>query len=221
VKIIDRFSTLLSLPAGYHVFRWMIGGDSAWRTYLADYVKPVPGEKILDIGCGPAGILDYLPEVDYTGLDISADYIRSAKQRFGSRARFLLSDVSVASIGEEQDGFDLVLAMGVVHHLDDIQAARLFELARRALRPAGRLITYDGCFVPQQSRVARWLLARDRGKFVRQQEDYLKLASAHFAKVEPYLRHDLLRLPYTHLIMRCCNPMPAGNEPRPSCQGYL
>lgn len=219
MKIIDGFSTILSLPAGYRLFRSMIGGKSAWRIYLADYVKPVPGEKILDIGCGPADVLSYLPDVNYTGLDLSADYIRSAKQRFGSRGRFLCDDVGLASIEDEQGSFDLVLAMGVIHHLDDRQAARLFELARRALRPAGRLITYDGCFVPQQSRLARWLLTRDRGKFVRRQEDYLKLASAQFAKVEPYLRHDLLRVPYTHLIMRCCNPVTAGVEPGHSTPG--
>ena len=58
-----------------------------------------------------------------------------------------------------------------------------------------------------------WLLARDRGKFVRTREDYLRLASAHFVKVETHLRHDLLRLPYTHLTMRCFNRVPAADEP--------
>jgi SAM-dependent methyltransferase len=209
MKITNRFSTILNFPAGYRLFRWMIGGESAWKTYLADHVKPVPGEKILDFGCGPADVLNYLPDVDYTGLDISAAYVHTAKQRFGSRGRFLCADVGLASIEKEQGSFDLVLAMGVIHHLDDTQAARLFQLARQALCPVGRLMTYDGCFAPQQSRVARWLLARDRGKFVRCQEDYLRLASADFAKVEPYLRHDLLRVPYTHLIMSCYNPITA------------
>lgn len=210
MKIIERLSPVLNIPIGYWLFCWMIGRESAWRTYLAEYVKPAPGDKVLDIGCGPADILNYLPEVNYTGLDISSDYIHSAKNRFGSRGRFLCGDVGLASLEEEQGDFDLVLATGVIHHLNDVQAARLFDLARRVLRSSGHLITYDGCYVPQQSRVARWLLARDRGKFVRRQEDYLRLASAHFAKVESYLRHDLLRVPYTHLIMRCCNQIPAG-----------
>ena len=110
-----------------------------------------------------------------------------------------------AAIEGEQGTFDVVLATGVIHHLDDVQAAALFGLARLALRPAGRLVTFDGCRVPQQSRLARWLLAKDRGKFVRTQEEYLRLASARFANVELDLRHDLLRVPYTHLIMRCFN----------------
>jgi len=209
MKIVERLSTLLEIPAGYRLFRWIVGGESAWRIYLAEYVKPVPGNKIFDIGCGPVDVLNYLPEVNYTGLDISPDYIRSAKQRFGSRGRYLCGDVGLAAIGEEQGTFDLVLATGVIHHLDDAQAARLFDLARRVLRPTGCLITYDGCYVPQQSRIARWLLAHDRGKFVRTREDYLRLAAVRFEKVEPHLRQDLLRIPYTHLIMRCGNPVPA------------
>jgi len=183
----------------------MVGGGSAWRTYLAEYVKPAPGDKILDIGCGPADVLNYLPAVNYTGLDISPEYIGSAKKRFGSRGRFCCGDVGLAAIEGEQGTFDLVLAIGVIHHLDDAQAARLFDLARLALRPTGRLVTYDECQVPRQSRIVRWLPAKDRGKFVRTREDSRQLALARFSKVESHLRHDLLRVPYTHLIMRCCD----------------
>lgn len=212
MNFVGRLSPVLNTSVGYRCFRWLMGGGSAWRIYLAEYVKPVPGEKILDLGCGPADVLHYLPEVNYTGLDINPDYIRSATQRFGTRGRFLCGDVGLASLETEQGGFDLVLATGVIHHLDDALAARLFDLAHRVLRPTGRLITFDGCYVPRQSRVARWLLARDRGKFVRAEGDYLRLASAHFANVEPYLRHDLLRVPYTHLIMRCSGPVSAGGQ---------
>jgi SAM-dependent methyltransferase len=198
-----KVSTILSHPAGYRLFQWMVGAESARKTYLAEYVKPTSGDKTLDIGCGPADILDYLPAVNYTGLDISPEYISSAKERFGSRGRFFCGDVGLATIEGEQGTFDLVLAIGVIHHLDDAQAAKLFDLARRVLRPTGRLVTYDGCYVSQQSRIARWMLAKDRGKYVRTQEEYLRLASMRFSKVESYLRHDLLRMPYTHLIMRC------------------
>jgi SAM-dependent methyltransferase len=203
VNFTKKLSSLLSFPAGYRLFRRMMGGESVWRVYLAGYVKPAPGDKILDIGCGPADVLNYLPAVNYTGLDISPEYIRSAKKRFGARGRFWCGDVGRAAIEGEQGTFDLVLATGVIHHLDDAQATRLFDLARLALRPTGRLVTFDGCYMPQQSRIARWLLAKDRGKFVRTREEYLRLASARFPKVEPHLRHDLLRVPYTHLIMRC------------------
>ena len=62
-----------------------------------------------------------------------------------------------------------------------------------------------------------WLA--DRGKFVRALDNYQRLASACFAKVEPHLRHDLLRLPYTHLIMCCSNPVNVGDAPNQSGPG--
>jgi cyclopropane fatty-acyl-phospholipid synthase-like methyltransferase len=205
MKTIGKLSEVLSFPAGYQLFQRMVGAESARKTYLAEYVKPAPGDKILDIGCGPADILNYLPAVNYTGLDISPEYIISAEKSFGAKGRFCCGDVGQATVEGEQGTFDLVMSIGVIHHLDDAQAAKLFDLARRALCPTGRLITYDGCYVPQQSQVARWMLAKDRGKFVRTHEEYLRLASTRFSKVEPQLRHDLLRVPYTHLIMCCSN----------------
>ena len=205
MKISEKLARILSLPAGYRLLRRAVGGGDLWRAYLDEYVKPIPGEKVLDIGCGPADVLRHLPQVDYTGLDYSQKYIDSALARFGGRGRFWCSDVSRVALELERGTFSLALATGVVHHLNDQQAADLFGLARLALGPNGRLITFDGCYVPGQSRVARWMLAHDRGKFVRARAEYERLASAAFSKVEGHLRHDLLRIPYTHLIMRCAN----------------
>ena len=205
MKMIQRLSSLLGFPSCYQLFQHLVGQDFAYKTYIGEYVKPAAGDKILDLGCGPAAILNHLPAVNYTGLDISPEYIASAQKQFGTRGRFLWGDVGLASIEGEQGTFDLVMATGVLHHLDDTRAAQFFALARGALRPGGCLVSYDGCHVPHQSRLARWLLANDRGRFVRTPGEYQQLASAHFSRVQPFLRHDLLRIPYTHLIMRCCS----------------
>ena len=79
----------------------------------------------------------------------------------------------------------------------------MFDIAHTALKPGGALVTLDGCFVPDQSRVARALLKRDRGQFVRTPGEYTRLAASVFPQVESHVCHDLLRIPYTHLIMRC------------------
>lgn len=203
MNIVDRVSSVLSLPSAYRTFRRLVGGDL--DRYVAEYVKPQPGAKILDIGCGPGDMLSALPGTDYVGLDISPEYIEAAKRRFGAAGRFLCADVGLATIEQERGQFDLVLATGVLHHLDDERAGSLFDLARVALRPGGRLITYDGCYVPEQSRLARWVLSKDRGKFVRTRDEYVRLASSFFSQIEPHVRHDVLRIPYTHLIMYCAN----------------
>ena len=202
MKLRDRLISVLRWPAADRAFQNVVGGKYHQR-HLAEHVQPVPGEKVLDIGCGPGDILEFLPGVNYTGFDVSPEYIEAAKKRYGPRGRFWCSDVGLAAIEQERGTFDLVLATGVLHHLDDGRATKLFALAKLALCPGGRLVTYDGCFVPEQSRLTRWLLRQDRGKFVRRREEYLRLAAGCFPKVEARVRHDMLRIPYTHLVMRC------------------
>ena len=157
---------------------------------------------MLDIGCGEAAILDYLPEIEYVGFDASKAYISAATERYGSRGRFYCRAVTRETI-EGIGTFDLVLASGVLHHLTDAESLDLFQLASRALKPGGRLVTLDGCFEPNQSIVARFLLKSDRGNFVRTREQYLALAQQAFPATKYSIREDLLLIPYTHIIMEC------------------
>ena len=38
-------------------------------------------DAVLDVGCGPADVLRYLPEVDYVGIDRSSTYVPEASRR--------------------------------------------------------------------------------------------------------------------------------------------
>ena len=91
----------------------------------------------------------------------------------------------------------------MLHHLDDSDALALFELAHTALKEGGRFVTYDGCYIEGQSKIAKFIISQDRGRFVRTKDEYCNLASQIFSNVKQELREDLLRIPYTHLIMEC------------------
>jgi SAM-dependent methyltransferase len=192
----------LAVPAAYRLFSWVAGGD-ARDTYVREYVRPAPHARILDIGCGPADILEFLPAgVTYVGFDDSAAYVAAAQRRFGGRGEFSCQRLTPELVARYA-GFDLVLANGVLHHLDDREAQILFRIAHAALVPGGRLVTLDGCFVPGQSAIARLLLQRDRGRYVRDEAAYVRQARAVFPDVVAHVRHDLMRVPYTHIVMEC------------------
>jgi cyclopropane fatty-acyl-phospholipid synthase-like methyltransferase len=124
-----------------------------------------------------------------------------ARKRF-PHGHFVCERVSRFSLAKQQT-FDVVLALGIVHHLDDQEATQLFQIAYDALEIGGTLVTLDGVWTHDQSALARWFLARDRGEHVRNEEEYVRLASQVFGKVKASIRHDLLRIPYTHLILEC------------------
>ena len=199
-----NLKSLLDQPVIYKLFSALVGAQYSISTLVNQYVRPAAGDRILDIGCGPGKILDHLPQVDYFGFDFSPSYIESATRRYGHRGQFFCQRVSEAQVFLEQpESFDIVLAIGVLHHLDDAEAMQLFEIARRALKKDGRLVTYDGCYVRGQSRAAKYLLSRDRGQFVRDEQGYTGLAGSRSDEVRASIRHDLLRIPYTHIIMEC------------------
>lgn len=201
---------ILSHSLAYEFFRDMLGGRRAFRHFVDAYIRPFPGMRILDLGCGPASLLDHLPEsVAYLGVDINEKYVVSARQKYGSRASFQCSAMEDAATEALRD-FDLVLGMGFLHHLDQEPAERFFALAARALKPGGRCLTVDSCLVPGQHPVARLLIALDRGRNPRTAEGFTALARTAFPVVEHSIRHDLLRLPYTHIIMECRQPEQGG-----------
>ena len=136
------------------------------------------------------------------GFDESEPYVRAAQRRFGGRGTFRCARVTPGLIGAYA-GFDVVLALGVLHHLDDDGCRTLLEIARAALRPGGRLVTLDGCLVQRQGMLERWLLLSDRGRHVRTEDAYLSLVRGTFATVRHQTYCDLIRLPYTHLVMEC------------------
>ena len=195
---------LLALPAVYRFVAALLRPRQA-VIFAREYVRARPGDRLLDIGCGPADLLAELPHgIDYVGIDMSEPYLRAARARFGDRGRFYRRTVDRTAIAElGAASFDLVVSHGVLHHLDDREADEFFALARAALRPGGRLVTADGCYVAGQSRIARYLLARDRGAHVRTEDAYRRLAAPHFAAVVSDIRHDTSRVPYTIVYLVC------------------
>src|SRR5260221_14789408 len=101
----DGLYSLLTLPSVYRLFRTIVRGDGC-RIYVSEYVRPMPGEKLLDIGCGPGDILEDLPAVDYFGLDINTKYVEVAQKRFGHRGRFFCRDVGLTMINQEDSRID-------------------------------------------------------------------------------------------------------------------
>lgn len=200
----------LARPGFYRLFRNLLFGKRGRQVLLDEFIRAKAGDRLIDIGCGPGVMLDDLPEVDYVGIDIEERYITRARRLYGRRGRFLLGTAGLDGIDLRGDR-DIALAIGVLHHLTDDEARGLLAAARKALRAGGRLITFDNCYTPDQSRFARLVIDLDRGQFVRTREAYEGLIAEVFPRRRVVVRHDLLRIPYTHIICEASGERP---EPR-------
>ena len=199
--MLQSVRSLLAAPQAYQLWWNAIGGPAFARTLVKQYAQAHAGDRVLEIGCGPGTIVRYLPDSEYLGFDLSSRYIELARKRY-PKARFVCESVSQFSVAE-LGKFDLVLALGIVHHLDDVEARQLFQVAYDALRPGAKLVTVDGVWTEKQRAATRWLLSRDRGEHIRHEEEYVSIASEVFSQVRRSIRHDLLRIPYSHLILEC------------------
>ena len=186
----------------YRMLQNILGRSDTRQSIVDRYVQPRARDRIVDIGCGPADVLEHLPDVHYFGIDINPDYVRVARERYGARANFMeggletLRDLPAGSA-------DIVMAIALLHHLDDGEANELFREARRILTPGGRIFTLDCVTVADQNPISRFLIAHDRGKYPRTPDGYRALAAPFFSNIRLDHRNDMLRVPYDHLMMTC------------------
>lgn len=129
----------------------------------ASVVTP-DARDVLDIGCGAGNyslkLLDRLPDLNFTLVDLSRPMLDRAEQRVGNetagRIELMRGDVRELDLGE--DRFDIVLAAAVLHHLrSDEEWEAVFEKVHRCLRRGGSFWVSD---MVEQSHPAVWESAK-------------------------------------------------------------
>lgn len=196
----------LSTPSVYRVAQWALGATRARRVFVAEFLRPTTGLRVLDVGCGPGTLVPSLPRPSaYLGVDLNPAYVAAASARYRAPFHFVTGDAGHLALPDAAR-FDLVIVAALLHHLDDDAALGLIGTAARHLVPTGRLVALENSFVEGQHRVARRLIEADRGTSVRTPEGYRALLERGFEDVRICVRHDLLRVPYTHAIAECATP---------------
>src|SRR6476661_5712142 len=105
---------------------------------------------VLDVGCGAGSytlkLLEHLPGLDATLIDLSRPMLDRAAERVGAatagRVTTVQADVREASFPD--GSFDIVLAAAVLHHLrTHAEWEQVFVAFFRWLRPGGSVWVFD------------------------------------------------------------------------------
>lgn len=125
---------------------YRIGDAVRRRRLVRDALGASPGERILDVGCGPgfycAELLDEVgPAGKIVGLDSSPPMLALAARRCEGHDNVELREADATSLPVEDAGFDAALCVQVLEYVQDLSAG-LAEL-HRALRPGGRVVIWD------------------------------------------------------------------------------
>jgi len=193
----------LSVPFFYNIFQGAVGGNALRRRIIQNHARARPGDKVIDIGCGPAQALQSFPNVEYLGLDINPDYIAFARRRYGDKGTFVVGDTQSLKGDSRFKDADIVIAVSVLHHLDDEEAADCIRFAYDALKSGGRLICHDACWIPNQGALSRYIMSADRGRNIRTEQQYRELAAKVFSNVHAWVDTKPMRIPYVTVLLEC------------------
>lgn len=134
----DRLVNLLAL-----------GRARQLRSMTVDLARIVPGEAVLDVGCGTGDLTLAVkartgPAGRVAGIDASPEMIAVARRKAAhaqSEIDFRVSAVEALPFPEAS--FDVVVSSLMMHHLPHAVKRQGLSEIRRVLKPGGRLVIVD------------------------------------------------------------------------------
>lgn len=138
-----------------HYDRWPFPGTDhtspeglALLRYLSEWLghPGASGARLLDVGCGTGhtvvALARRLPAVEFVGVDVSSTAIDQARDLVDAAglANLHLQRADATGSLERFGTFDVVLALGVLHHVPEVSTALANLVAR--LKPGGRLVLW-------------------------------------------------------------------------------
>lgn len=172
-------SRWLSKPAVSMVLRKTVELNfHTQKKLITQYFLPMSaGDRVLDIGCGSGEFSSLFPPHQYVGIDVDKENLAYARKRFAGE--FLHADATRLPFPDAS--FSHVLIMGMLHHLNDADAAAALGEAARVVKPKGLILIMEDTVSARP--LTRVLHRIDQGAFIRTYEEWKTLIGAHF-KIE-------------------------------------
>ncbi len=191
---------ILEIPIIYDFYQNLVSTKNTWNTVFKSFIDTSEDLIVLDCGCGTSKYRELIDAKKYIGLDYNSSYIEEARSKFPNDT-FKVADLTKLQT-KEYEKVDRIILLGIIHHLDDNESRLLIDKLNNLLTENGVIYTLDPLFVTvgkPSDRIANFIASKDRGQYVREEEEYLKLFSPKIEKIEKRVFNNLLRIPFYHL----------------------
>jgi ubiquinone/menaquinone biosynthesis C-methylase UbiE len=123
----NKAPLFISEKERYSMYPWL---------YEAAEFRSHAGERVLEIGCGTGcDLLQFAKHgAQATGIDITSEHLRLARERVGQLAEVREAEATALPFPDES--FDYVYSHGVLHHIESPR--RVVDEIFRVLKPGGR-----------------------------------------------------------------------------------
>ena len=198
---INNFYNFINNPFTYMLIQKIMSG-TAFRKKIIKKNIPNIEIKVLDIGCGPAEILNYIPNSIYYGYDIDKRSIDYARNHFQNLNHHFYCKKFTKKEIKKLPKFDYVILFGILHHLRNEEVKTILNLCKKVMKKNAILLTEDPIFIKNQNSIARFLINKDRGLCVRKKKEYVSLIKKSFKQINSKIIHQNF-IPYTWFTMSC------------------
>lgn len=187
---------ILNIPFIYHLSQKIFFADNFRKKILKKFVNNKKFD-VLDKGCGPGNMINYLSYKKYYGFDTDSSYIKYAKKKYHD-CNFFCEKFSKSSIIKITK-VDVVLLFGILHHISDKETLDLINNLKLSLKKNSRIIILDPVFIKKQNKFAKFLINHDRGSYVRTAKGYIDLFKKKKFSYNYKIHHQKI-IPYTYIV---------------------
>ena len=197
-----KLSQVFDSPKLYELFQSIVSRQGTLDTIKNEIVKPDQIMSVLDFGCGIGNHSELFKSAHYLGIEPLEACVAVANRKYAnSTVEFRVGDhLDLKSLPDSS--FDLIIAIGVLHHINSEIFIEFVKEAFRILKPGARLTTFDPVFHKEQSKMSEWIVKQDRGSWVRTESGYVEIVERNFqGKIDTKIYSKLLRIPYDHIVI--------------------
>ncbi len=168
-KIVKKIA---NIPLVWNLAQNIIGANQ-WKAWMYPSVFEKKEGTLLDFGCSSGNETAAFLEFDYCGIDLDAQAIRGAQEKFRRYPNVKFFALDIIKDGFKEDFFDHILFAGTGHHLTDDDLQKILDILMTNLKPGGKLHFFDPISQPEKDGwLTRFIIRSDQGKFTRTETTY-------------------------------------------------